>query len=59
MCKSGIELIKGVIFGLTSGVIIGATMCCMVKNPRRVKRKADKAVHAFGDLMSQVPCMFK
>lgn len=59
MCKSGLNLIKGVILGLTSGVIIGATMYCMVKHPRKIKQKADKAAHAVGDLVAQVPCMFK
>ena len=59
MCKSGMGLIRGVVLGMTSGVLIGASLCCMMKNPKKIKRKADKAVHAVGDLVGQVPYMFK
>ena len=59
MCKNGMTLLKGVILGLTSGVIIGSSMCCMIRNPRKLKRKADNVVHAVGDFMGQVPYMFK
>ena len=52
-------LIRGVVLGMTSGVLIGASLCCMMKNPKKIKRKADKAVHAVGDLVGQVPYMFK
>ena len=59
MCKSGTSLVKGVVLGLTSGVLIGAGVCCIMKNPRQLKRKADKAAQAVGDFMNQVPYMFK
>ncbi len=51
MCKCSI--------GLISGMIIGLVVGCNMKNQHKMKRKANKAMYAMGDLFSNVPCMFK
>ena len=59
MFKSGAYLIKGIFIGMISGIILGASAFCMMKEQRKVKRKASRAIHAVGDFIEQVPCMFK
>ena len=51
MCKCSIGLIAGMALGLFVG--------CSVKDQRKMKRKANKAMYAMGDLFSNVPYMFK
>ncbi|MDQ5983978.1 MAG: hypothetical protein RUMPE_01007 [Eubacteriales bacterium SKADARSKE-1] len=44
---------------MISGVILGSVFSCMIKENRRVKRKASKAVHAVGDFIEQVPSILR
>ncbi len=59
MFKSTASMVKGTICGLISGMIIGGALCCIIKDQKKMKKKAGRALHAVGDFIEQVPCMFK
>lgn len=59
MFKNSANIIRGIFIGMMSGIILGASASCMMREQRKVKRKAGRAVHAVGDFIDQIPCMFK
>ena len=59
MFKNGINVCKGVLCGLVSGMIFGASIICFLKDKKKMKKKAGKVMYAIGDLFEQVPSLFK
>lgn len=60
MSKTAANIAKGVVAGVTAGVVVGyAGSKMMKKNPKQMKKNADKAMHAMGDFVSGVSAMFK
>lgn len=59
MSKNTMGIIKGVGTGLAAGMAVGFVGSQMMKNQKQVKRKANKAMHAVGDLLENVQYMFK
>lgn len=52
-------VVKGIGTGLAAGMAVGFVGGQMVKNQKQVKRKANKAMHAVGDLFENVQYLFK
>lgn len=59
MFKSSTHMIKGLFIGMISGLFLGSSISCIMRDQRKVKRKASRAIHAVGDFIDQVPYMFK
>lgn len=60
LSKTAANIAKGVVAGVATGVVVGyASSRMMKKNPKQMKKGADKAMHAMGDLISGVSSMFK
>ena len=59
MFKIGIKVCKGILCGLISGMILGASAICFLKDKKKMKKKAGKVMYAIGDLFEQVPSLFK
>lgn len=60
LSKTAVNIAKGVAAGIAAGVVVGyASSKMMQKNPKQMKKSADRAMHAMGDLVSGVSAMFK
>lgn len=59
MRRNTIEIVKGVGTGLAAGMFVGFLGSQMVKNDKRMRRKAGRAMHTVGDLLDNVQYMFK
>lgn len=60
LSKNAMNIAKGAALGIATGVIVGyAGSKMMKKNPKQMKKSADKAMHAMGELVSGVSAMFK
>ena len=57
--KNVMGVVKGIGTGLAAGMAGGFVGGQMVKNQKQVKRKANKAMHAVGDLFENVQYLFK
>ncbi len=50
---------KNLLVGVLIGMAAGMCSCCMMKNQKKMKKKAGRAVQAMGDLIDDVKYMFK
>ncbi len=59
MYKQTMCFIKGIGAGMVAGVAVYAVGSKMMKDNRRVRRSANKAMNAVNDLMDNVVTMFR
>ncbi|MBR1779351.1 MAG: hypothetical protein IJ758_02475 [Clostridia bacterium] len=59
MLKNGINICKGILCGMVSGAILGAGFFYFMKDKKKMKKKAVKVMYAVGDLIEQIPSLFK
>lgn len=59
MCNSAMGTIKCILTSMIAGAALTAFCCCKLKNDKQMKKKATKAMYAVGDLLENVPHMFK
>ena len=60
LSKNAMNIAKGVVAGVATGVLVGyAGSKMMKKNPKQMKKNAGKAINAMGDFISGVSAMFK
>ena len=57
--KNGIKTLKHIAVGMTGGMILGIILCCFFSCKNKIKSKVSKAIHALGDIIEQIPYMFK
>lgn len=58
--KNAMNIVKGVGAGLATGMLVGYMGSkAMSKNPRQMKRKANKTMQAVGEIVNGVSYMFK
>lgn len=50
---------KNLFMGMLLGVATGAIGCCIMKDQKKAKKKASKAIHAMGDLIDDIKYMLK
>ena len=54
------SMVKGIGAGIATGVVVGYMGSKLMKtSPKRIKKRAGKAMHAMGDLVEGVSYMFK
>lgn len=59
MFKNGIKTIKHIAIGMAGGTVLGMILCCCFSCKNKMKNKASRAIYALGDLIEQIPRMFK
>ncbi len=45
--------------GMVAGMLVGYMGSQFIKNEKQMKKKANKAINAVGDLIENAQCMFK
>ncbi len=60
LAKNTMSMVKGIGAGIATGVVVGYMGSKLMKtSPKRIKKRAGKAMHAMGDLVEGVSYMFK
>ena len=59
MYKNTMSVVKGIGAGMAVGIAAGVVGATVLGNKKKVKKHAHKAMHAVGDLLGNVPYMFK
>lgn len=59
MAKNTMNIVKGVGAGLIAGMMFGFVSSVMMKENRRTKRKASKAIEAVEGILDGMQGMFK
>lgn len=59
MYKQTMGFVKGIGAGMIAGAVVGAIGAKKMKNDRRFKKRADKALKTVGQVVDNVEYMFK
>ena len=59
MTKSTAKALKGLTAGVATGMLVGYMGKNMTDNKKQIKKKANKAMETFGDVIDTVSYMFK
>ena len=59
MTKSTAKALKGLTAGVATGMLLGYMGKNMTDNKKQIKKKANKAMETFGDVIDTVSYMFK
>ena len=59
MSRNAMNVAKGIGAGMVAGVMVGFVGSQMMKNEKKMKKKAGKAFSAVGDLIENAQYMFK
>lgn len=59
MAKNTMNIVKGVGAGLVAGMMFGLVGSTMMKNNKKTKRKASKAINTVEEILDSVQGMFK
>lgn len=59
MGKNNMCILKGIGTALAAGAIVGFVSGRIISSQKKNKKKTDKVIHAVGDLIDNVHCMFK
>ena len=59
MTKSTAKALKGLTAGVATGMLVGYMGKNMTDNKQQIKKKANKAMETFGDVIDTVSYMFK
>lgn len=59
MYKQTMGFVKGIGAGIIAGAVVGAIGAQRMKNDRRFKKRADKALRTVGQVVDNVEYMFK